>query len=76
MDIYEEHIARPWKKSIGARKMEQLAMETEIFLMLDPLREEFTRAVAAKWKKVFRRSRSDDPNRPTQAWHLFRGVVD
>jgi hypothetical protein len=72
MDIYEQHIARPWKKSISARKMERLAVETEVFLMLEPIRAEFRRAVAAKWKRIFKKSNPDDPNRPTQGWHLLR----
>ena len=74
MDIYEHHIARPWRKSISARQMERLAVETEVFLMLEPLRAEFKRAVAARWKRIFKRSNPGDPNRPTQGWHLFREV--
>ena len=54
MNIYEEYIARPWKKSISAQKMERLAVETEIFVMLEPLRAEFKRSVATKWKRIFR----------------------
>jgi hypothetical protein len=72
MTIYEERIAFKWRKSIGARPLEKLAIETKIFLMLEPVREEFNRAVSAKWKRIFKSSDINDPSTPTQGWHLFR----
>jgi len=72
MDIYEEYIAKPWKKSIDAKTLERLSNETCISQILDEVRIEFKRAVAAKWKKVFRNSDINDPATPTQGWHLFK----
>lgn len=69
-EIYHEFIVRPWKKSIGARKLEMLAVETQVCRQLKPLQQEFRRAVGARWRKILK-VRPDDPNRPTQAWHLF-----
>ena len=72
MSIYEEHIALKWKKSIGARSLEKLAIETEVFLLLETVKEEFRQAVSAKWRRVFKRADSNDPSTSTQSWHLFR----
>jgi hypothetical protein len=71
-EVYDEYIAKKWKKSIGAKTLERLAIETRIFLELEEVRSEFKRAVSAKWKKIFRNSDISDPTTPTQGWHLFR----
>ncbi len=72
MNIYEERLAKKWKKSISAKELEKLAIETEVFLMLEVVKEEFKRAVSAKWKRINKISETHDPSRPTQGWHLFR----
>jgi hypothetical protein len=72
MSVYEEHIVLKLRKSIGATSLEKLAIETEVFLMLETVREEFKRAVSAKWRRIFKRADLDDPSTPTQGWHIFR----
>lgn len=72
IEVYEEYIAKPWKRSIGARTLERLANETIIYFELEKLRAIFEQDVAAKWKRIFRNSDINKPTTPTQGWHLFR----
>jgi hypothetical protein len=72
LNIYEEHIAVPWNKSLSAEFLEKLSIETQVFLMLKPVRELFKKAVARRWCRIFRASNPDDPNRPTQAWQILK----
>jgi hypothetical protein len=72
IEIYEEYIAKPLKKSIGAKSLERLSIETQVYLVLVPVREVFKTDVHAKWKKKFTKSDINDPNIPRKGWHLFR----
>jgi hypothetical protein len=71
-DLYEEYIARPWKKSIGAKKLYQLANESIIYRELQGVISVFNKVLHTKWKKEFRSSDINDPDRPTHGWHLFK----
>lgn len=69
--IYHEYMAAQWRRSIGAKKMEQFAIETEVFMLLEPVRAEFKRAVGAKWRKQFMNADLSDPNVPRKAWQIL-----
>lgn len=69
--IYEELVAANWARSIGAKRLEKLAIETTVFLLLEPVRAEFKRAVGRRWKKVFLAWDQDDPNRPRYGWQIL-----
>ncbi len=72
LNIYKEHVAIPWKESLSAECLERLSIETQVFLMLEPVRELFKQAVARKWLRTFKSSKPDDPTRPTQGWHILK----
>jgi len=57
--IYDDYILAKWLKSISARKVEQFALEAQVVLLLEDIKQEFERAVGLKWKRIFHRS---DPN--------------
>lgn len=72
MTIYEEHIAIPWNESLGAEQLERLSIETQVYKMLEPVRELFKRAVGRRWRWQAKSLDSADPNRPKQAWEILK----
>lgn len=69
--IYDELVAARWARSIGAKRLEKLAIETAVFLLLEPVRAEFRRAVGRRWKRIFLAWDQDDPNRPRYGWQIL-----
>lgn len=69
--IYDDLVVARWVKSVGAKRLEKLAMETEVFLLLEPLRAEFRRAVGRRWRKIVRNSGPLDSGAPKQAWQIL-----
>ena len=71
LNIFEEHIAKPWNKSVSAEQLERLSIETQVFLMLEPVREMFKKAVRKRWRRISKSYSVDDPNRPGQGWQIL-----
>jgi hypothetical protein len=71
IQIYEEFILAKWVKSISARKLEQLAAEAQVALLVEDIKHEFKRAVALKWKRIFQKSDPNNPDTPKQAWQIL-----
>jgi hypothetical protein len=71
IDVYDYMVSK-WQKSCSIQRVEHFANDTEIRLILNPIHEEFKRAVSAKWKRVFKNSDINDPNTPTKGWHVFK----
>lgn len=71
INIYEEYIGKPFNESIGAEQLERLSVETEVVTMLLPVREIFKKAVGKKWRRICKNMSFDDPNRPSQGWHIL-----
>lgn len=69
--IYDELVVAQWAKSVGAKRLEKLAVETAVFLLLEPLRAEFKRAVGRRWSKIVRNSGPLDSGVPKQAWQIL-----
>lgn len=69
--IYDDYVIPHWCKSVSAVRLEKFACETQVFLMLEDVRREFKRAVAAKWKREFKRRNPDDENRLWHAWQIL-----
>jgi hypothetical protein len=44
MQIYEEYILAKWAKSISAKKVEQLAAEARVALLVEDIKHEFKRS--------------------------------
>ena len=72
LNIYEELIAIPWEKELKAEVLHDLSIETQIHLMMKPVKAEFMGAISRAWRSAIKKSDPNDPNRPTQAWHLCR----
>ncbi|EPY1013307.1 hypothetical protein ACW9OX_004407, partial [Vibrio vulnificus] len=71
LNIYEELIAKEWKKSVSAKKLHQLSIETEVYLMIEPIKNEFKRAVHARWLRESKKYEFGDPKRPAKGWQIF-----
>ncbi len=71
INIYNDYIVAHWRESISAEQIERFANETEVVMMLEKIRHEFTRAVELKWRRIFRKSDPNDPRTPTQAWQIL-----
>ncbi|MEW5948299.1 MAG: hypothetical protein AB1711_02660 [Thermodesulfobacteriota bacterium] len=71
ISIYNEYIAANWKKSVSAQRMLRFANETEVGLLLNPIKAEFKRAVGLRWKRQFQKSDPLDPNTPKMAWQIL-----
>ena len=69
--IYHEYVAVKWIKTVSAVRLEEFASETEVFLLLEEVREEFKRAVGLKWKKVRKNSGPSDPKWPSKGWQIL-----
>lgn len=69
--IYHDYVAAKWIKTVSAKRIERFAIETEVFLLLEGVREEFKRAVGLRWKKDFKKADLDDPNTPRQGWQIL-----
>lgn len=72
LNIYDELIVPKWEESLSAKALHDLSIETQIHLMMKPVKSEFMRAISSAWKRAVKKSAPEDPNRPTQAWHLCR----
>jgi len=71
MRIYDDYILAKWLKSISAKKVEQLAAETRVVLLLEDIKHEFKRSVGLKWKRIFHKSDPNKGNTPKQAWQIL-----
>lgn len=71
IQIYEEYILARWVKSISAKKVEQLAVEAQVALLVEDIKQEFKRAVALKWKRIFHISDPNNADTPKQAWQIL-----
>jgi hypothetical protein len=69
--IYDDYILPKWLKSISAKKVEELAAETQVVLMLEDINHEFNRAVALKWRRIFHQSDPNNANTPKLAWQIL-----
>lgn len=69
--IYDEYVVERWVSSVSARRLEKFANETEVFMLLEDIKVEFKRALALRWRRVFKKSDPKDPNTPKQAWKLL-----
>lgn len=69
--IYDDYILAKWLKSISARKVEQFAVEAQVVLLLEDIKQEFERAVGLKWKRIFHKSDPNNANTPKQAWQIL-----
>lgn len=71
IQIYDDYIVAKWIKSISAKKVEQLAVETQVVLLLEDIKLEFKRAVGLKWQRMFRKSDPNNADTPKQAWQIL-----
>lgn len=69
--IYHDHVVARWIKTVSAKRIERFANDTEVFMLLEDIWEEFNRAVSLKWRKEFKKASLNDPDTPKQAWQIL-----
>jgi len=68
-DIYDTIIVTKWVKSISSTKIHKLANESDVAKIISVIRNEFKRALRARWKRIFKKCdplKEDSPKHPWQ----------
>jgi hypothetical protein len=71
ISIHERIMVENWQRTISAGRIRRLAEATLIRQTIDQIKPEFKRSASAKWKKLFRSSRTGKSSILKHAWELF-----
>ena len=69
--IYEEYICVEFLECVKSEQMEKFANESEIFSLIDEMRNEFKIAVTKRWKRIIKQSDQNGKLNPPYAWMIL-----